>query len=56
LRGCAVLTVAGFAVVDVCARSANGRSRVTMRLWLDPELISTDIRGLDDFVRRPGSQ
>lgn len=52
LRGCAVSTAAGFAVVDVVAGSANGRSRVTMRFWLDPELISIDAGDLEHFARK----
>lgn len=45
------MTAAGFAVVEVAAGSSNGRSRVTMQLWLDPELITTDVTGLEHFTR-----
>ena len=31
------------AVVLMPAGSANGQSRVTMQLWLEPEMITTDL-------------
>jgi|SRR5271166_458251 len=31
------------AVVLMPAGSANGQSRVTMQLWLEPDMISTDL-------------
>jgi hypothetical protein len=31
------------AVVLMPAGSANGKSRVTMQLWLEPDVISTDL-------------
>jgi hypothetical protein len=31
------------AVVLVPASSANGKSKVTMQLWLEPDLITTDM-------------
>ena len=30
------------AVVEMPARSANGRSRLAMQLWLPPEAVTTD--------------
>jgi hypothetical protein len=33
--------VAGLAVVLVPAASGNGRSRLTIPLWLDPSMVST---------------
>ena len=39
-----------FAVVDVVTGSSNGRSRLTMRLWLEPHMITTDATGLEHFA------
>jgi hypothetical protein len=57
-RGCADSTGAGFAVVEVAVRSADRKSKVTMQLWLEPEQISTDAAGLEQFLgrRRPHSR
>lgn len=45
-----------FAACQVEAGSSNGRSRVTMQLWADPELITVDVTGLEHFVRpRPAA-
>jgi hypothetical protein len=32
------------AVVLMPARSANGKSKVTMQLWLEPDMIHTDLQ------------
>jgi hypothetical protein len=32
------------AVVLMPAHSANGKSKVTMQLWLEPDMISTDLQ------------
>jgi hypothetical protein len=45
-----VPTAAGFAVVEVVAHSANGRSQLTMQLWLEPDQITTDFTGLEHFT------
>lgn len=34
------------------ADSANGQSSVTMQLWLEPELITTDLTGRSRNTRR----
>lgn len=43
-----------FAVVEVAAGSANGRSRLTMQLWCEPSMITTDVAGLEHFAKGPG--
>ncbi len=43
-----------FAVVDVVAGSANGRSQLTMRLWCEPTMITTDVTGLEHFTGDAG--
>lgn len=36
-------TGAWLAAVDVPAGSANGRCRITMQLWLEPDAFTTDL-------------
>jgi hypothetical protein len=43
-----------FAVVEVAAGSANGRSQLTMQLWCEPTMITTDVTGLEHFIRGSG--
>lgn len=45
-----------FAVVEVAAGSANGRSQLTMQLWCEPTMITTDVAGLEHFAREPDSR
>jgi hypothetical protein len=45
-----------FAVVEVDAGSANGRSRLTMQLWCEPTMITTDVAGLEYFAGEPDSR
>jgi hypothetical protein len=45
-----------FAVVEVAAGSANGRSQLTMQLWCEPTMITTDVAGLEYFAGEPDSR
>jgi hypothetical protein len=45
-----------FAVVEDAAGSANGRSQLTMQLWCEPTMITTDVAGLEHFAREPDSR
>jgi hypothetical protein len=50
LRGCG-FDGGFFAVVEVVAGSANGRSQLAMQLWCEPTMITTDVTGLEHFTR-----